>query len=70
VSHPTEEDRMTQDPSARPDGVLPGGDPDDVGEQSTPGSDGDGPEAGYTGSGDAAAEGDEEPEGHAPAGDR
>jgi hypothetical protein len=32
----------------RPEGVLPGGDPDDVAEQSTPGSDGDGPEAGYT----------------------
>ncbi|GIG37401.1 hypothetical protein [Cellulomonas pakistanensis] len=41
---------MSQDPADRPDGVLPGGDPDDQAEQSTPGSDGDGPEPGYTGS--------------------
>lgn len=61
---------MTEDQTDRPDGVLPGGDPDDAAEQSTPGSDGDGPEAGYAGSGDAAAEGDDEPGGRAPAGDR
>lgn len=36
------------DDHARPEGVLPGGDPDDVAEESTPGSEGDGPEAGYT----------------------
>lgn len=54
---------MSQDPTGRHDGPLPGGDPDDRAEQSTPGSDGDGPEAGYTGAegtGDAA-EGDAPP---------
>ncbi len=35
-------------------GPLPGGEPDDQAEGSTPGSDGDGPEAGYT-----APDGDE-----------
>lgn len=39
---------MSQDHAERPEGVLPGGDPDDVAEESTPGSEGDGPEAGYT----------------------
>ncbi|MFF1531220.1 hypothetical protein [Cellulomonas sp. NPDC058312] len=38
---------MTQDPTDRPTGVLPDGDPDDTAEQSTPGSEGDGPESGY-----------------------
>lgn len=38
---------MNQDPADRPAGVLPGGAPDDDAEQSTPGSDGDGPEQGY-----------------------
>ncbi len=31
-----------------PSGLLPGGSPDDQAGQSTPGSDGDGPEPGYT----------------------
>ncbi len=34
-------------------GVLPDGSPDDQAEQSTPGSDGDGPEPGYTAPEDA-----------------
>ena len=38
---------MSQDPTDRPTGVLPDGDPDDSAEQSTPGSEGDGPESGY-----------------------
>lgn len=38
---------MSDQPHDRPDGVLPGGDPDDAAERSTPGSDGDGPEPGY-----------------------
>ncbi|WP_454051480.1 hypothetical protein [Cellulomonas sp. Marseille-Q8402] len=38
---------MSEHQSDRPEGVLPGGDPDDVSQSSTPGSDGDGPEAGY-----------------------
>jgi|GEM_PF-2376177 len=57
---------MTQDPTDRPDGVLPGGDPDDVAEQSTPGSDGDGPEQGYEGPGSAGSA-DDAPEGTPPA---
>jgi hypothetical protein len=50
---------VSEQQADRPEGVLPGGDPDDVAEQSTPGSDGDGPEAGYTAqrsSGDASQE--------------
>jgi len=39
---------VTQDTTDQPSGPLPGGDPDDAAELSTPGSDGDGPEAGYT----------------------
>lgn len=39
---------MSEHQAERPEGVLPDGDPDDVAEESTPGSDGDGPEAGYT----------------------
>ncbi|NHT18210.1 hypothetical protein [Cellulomonas sp. IC4_254] len=56
---------MSQDPTEHTDGPLPDGDPDDRAEQSTPGSEGDGPEAGYTGT-----EGTEDaPEGDAPAAD-
>ena len=40
---------MSEKPTDRPEGVLPDGDPDDVAEESTPGSDGDGPEPGYAG---------------------
>jgi len=54
---------MSHDPTEHPDGPLPGGDPDDRAEQSTPGSDGDGPEAGYTGTEGA----DDAPEGAGPA---
>jgi hypothetical protein len=39
---------VSQEPADRPGGVLPGGDPDDVAEESTPGSEGDGPEESYT----------------------
>lgn len=39
---------MSQDPADRPSGPLPGGAPDEAAEESTPGSDGDGPESGYT----------------------
>jgi hypothetical protein len=39
---------VSEDQADRPEGVLPGGDPDDVAEESTPGSEGDGPESGYT----------------------
>lgn len=39
---------MTQEPERTTGGPLPGGEPDDVAEASTPGSDGDGPESGYT----------------------
>ncbi len=47
--HPghSEDDRETGS------GVLPGGSPDDQAEQSTPGSDGDGPEPGYAAPEDA-----------------
>ncbi|MBD3777961.1 MAG: hypothetical protein IE923_01675 [Micrococcales bacterium] len=38
---------MSDQPTDRPEGVLPDGDPDDVAEASTPGSEGDGPEAAY-----------------------
>jgi hypothetical protein len=38
---------MTQDPNDQPTGPLPDGDPDDAAEQSTPGSEGDGPETSY-----------------------
>ncbi|QZN86617.1 hypothetical protein [Cellulomonas sp. C5510] len=38
---------MSDKPTDRPEGLLPDGDPDDVAEASTPGSDGDGPESGY-----------------------
>ena len=38
---------MSDEPMDRPAGVLPDGDPDDVAEASTPGSEGDGPEAAY-----------------------
>jgi hypothetical protein len=38
---------VSEQQAEHPEGVLPGGDPDDVAEESTPGSDGDGPEAGY-----------------------
>lgn len=54
---------MSHDPTEHPDGPLLGGDPDDRAEQSTPGSDGDGPEAGYTGTEGA----DDAPEGAGPA---
>jgi hypothetical protein len=47
---------VSQDPADHPSGVLPGGDPDDVAGASTSGSDGDGPEAGYTPAGQAEAE--------------
>ncbi len=57
---------MTQDPADHTDGPLPGGDPDDQAEQSTPGSDGDGPEAGYSGTEGA----DDAPEGAEPTGGR
>ncbi len=51
---------MTQQPEHRTGGPLPGGEPDDVAEQSTPGSDGDGPEAGYDDPApDADGEGDD-----------
>ncbi len=40
--------RATGIPDATPTGPLPDGAPDDQAEGSTPGSDGDGPEAGYT----------------------
>lgn len=56
---------MSQDPTEHPDGPLPDGAPDDQAEQSTPGSDGDGPEAGYTGTEGAH----DAPEGDAPAAD-
>jgi hypothetical protein len=57
---------VSQDAADRPDGVLPGGDPDDVAEQSTPGSEGDGPEDAYT----EPADGPEQRQrpGHGPAG--
>lgn len=38
---------MSEHQAEHPEGVLPGGDPDDVAEESTPGSEGDGPETGY-----------------------
>lgn len=55
---------MSED-QERPEGVLPGGDPDDVAEESTPGSEGDGPEDGYA----APSADDTSPE-DAPAGGR
>ncbi len=46
---------MSQDPTERHDGPLPDGDPDDVAEESTPGSEGDGPESAYA-EGEGAAQ--------------
>jgi hypothetical protein len=38
---------VSDQPDDRPEGVLPGGAPDDDAQRSTPGSEGDGPESGY-----------------------
>jgi hypothetical protein len=51
TSQPRGRHRATDNPGSpgkTPDGPLSGGAPDDQAESSTPGSDGDGPEAGYT----------------------